>query len=140
MAKVRVKGLGIRDFQKRLQTLPRTVAQEVAQKATPIMTTETRAAFAEGRTVYDKARPRGVDGQALTLEQSGAIKNALRFTNEGTKIRAVLGPKNKKGVQYGRFLIGKYDILPNGPIPQKWRDQLVTLVRASATKNVKGGT
>jgi hypothetical protein len=140
MPRVRVKGTSVQTFAKRLKALPRTVAQDVARQAAPMMTAESRASFNAGRTVYDDPRPRGVGGQELSLEQSGAIKAALRFTNEGTRVRAVLGPRDNNGVQYGKFLIGKYNILPNGPIPLKWRGRLGEIFRATAGKKVRGDT
>lgn len=137
---LRARGpVSVGTLRQKLRSIPRTVAAKVAPKAAEMMTEETRGSFASGQTVYGDARPNSVDGEPLTLEKTGAIKEALRFTSEGTRTRAVLGPQNSKGVNYGRFLIGKYDILPNGPLPLNWRSRLGGLFKAQLDSEFKGG-
>lgn len=121
----------LRSFKDRLRALPITVADAVAQRAAPDMTRLTQESFAGGRSVYGEARPLGVDGNALDLERTGAIKRDLKFTREGTIIRAVLGPK------YAKFLI-RYGILPNGRIPEAWRRQLNVRVDEVAREAKRG--
>lgn len=105
-----------------LRAMPVTIAHDVARRAAPDMTTLTQQAFNSSTTVYDRPRPLGVDGQPLKLRRTGTVEGQLRFVALGTQTRAVLGPR------YARYLIGKYDILPNGPIPAKWRERLAELV------------
>jgi hypothetical protein len=112
----------IRALKKRLSELPLSFAHNVSQAAAPAMTDLTEQAFDSGQTVYDEPRPQGVDGGLLTLRATGATKRELRFTAQGTVIRAVLGTR------YARYLIGKYGILPNGPIPARWSRKLRELV------------
>jgi hypothetical protein len=109
-------------LQKNLRKLPITIAHDIAQRAAPKMTDLTRGDFDAGTTVYGQPRPRGVDGAPLDLERTGATRRALMFTATGMIVRAVLGTK------YARYLIGKYDILPNGALPVKWRAELQKLV------------
>jgi len=33
------------------------------------------------------------------------------------------------GPDYSRYLIGKYDFLPNGPLPVKWGEELANIAR-----------
>jgi hypothetical protein len=106
-----------------LRALPRSVAHQVAQRGAPKLTALTREAFDGNRNVYGDARPAGVDGQPLTLVKSGATRAALKFTANGTIIRAVLGTR------YAKYLIGKYGILPNGALPVKWSRALAEIVK-----------
>ncbi len=122
----------IAGLKKRLRAMPITVAHQVAQRAAPAMTNLTRGAFGSNRTVYGAPRPAGVDGQPLTLEESGATKRTLQFSATGTVIRCVLGPP------WSKYLIGKYDILPNGGMPADWTQTLVAIVRTEGPNAMKG--
>jgi hypothetical protein len=114
----------INGFKGRLRSLPVKLAQSVATRAAPAMTGLTRGAFDGGRTVYGGTRPGGVRGP-LTLEQTGATKRNLRFHSVGTVVRCVLGTR------WAKFLIGKYEILPNGRLPAEWSDRLRALVSST---------
>lgn len=105
----------ITDLKKVLRQLPVTVAESGAAAIAPELTTETQRAFDAGRTVYDAPRPLTPTGQTPTLVRSGETRRRLGFVAIGTQMRAQLGTK------YARYLIGAYDILPNGPMPEKWR-------------------
>jgi hypothetical protein len=87
------------------------------------MTTAARSDFDTGRTVYDAPRPRGVDGGELSLVRTGTTRRELRFRQLGTQIRCVLPTR------YAKYLIGKYSVLPNGPLPAGWAAKLGDLVR-----------
>lgn len=106
-----------------LATLPRTLAADVAKRSSPVLTNLTQEAFIGGQSVYGDARPRGADGQPLDLYRTGAVAGQLRFTSNGTVVRAVLGPR------YAKYLIGKYGILPNGALPVRWRSALQQVVK-----------
>lgn len=118
----------IRGLKKSLRALPLTVAHDVTQRAAPEMTREAETAFAAGRTVYGRSRPLGVDGDRLSLQKTGAAKRVLRFRSSGTQLRSVIGPN------YVRYLIGKYDILPNGPLPTGWSRRLGVIVSETKVK------
>lgn len=111
-------------FAQQLRKLPVTLAASVAMDAAPALTGLTQSAYGAGQTVYGDARPRGVDGQPLTLHKSGATQAGLRFLNVGTIVRCVL-PNN-----YQRYLIGKYRVLPNGTMPAAWRAKLDQIVHS----------
>jgi hypothetical protein len=108
----------INSLKRALKMIPVTSVARIAARAAPAMSELAQDAHASGKTVYDRPRPRGVDGQALDLERTGATKRALSFIATGRDIRTTLLPR------YAKYLIGKYDILPNGPLPQAWRDRL----------------
>ncbi|HEY3499771.1 MAG TPA: hypothetical protein VGK73_34000 [Polyangiaceae bacterium] len=113
------KGLqSIRSLKKALQRLPITTTARIAAGAAPAMSTLAQGAHASGQTVYGRPRPKGVDGGDLSLERTGATARALSFIATGRDIRTTLLPR------YAKYLIGKYDLLPNGPLPQAWRDRL----------------
>lgn len=113
----------INNFKKRLRAAPVTVAASVARRASPGLTTRTRSSFSSNVSVYGDARPKSVAGNKLTLRKTGATERELRFVTVGRIVRCVLGTR------YARYLIGKYDILPNGPVPQEWRVFLKSLLR-----------
>lgn len=99
-----------------LKRTPTTVAAEVAREVAPIISGRTRASFGDGRTVYDDPRPTSVvNGEPLTLRETGTVRDQLGFTADGTQMRAVLGP------DYAGYLVGKYEILPNKQIPPRWQ-------------------
>jgi hypothetical protein len=104
-----------------LRKLPVTVSARIAARAAPEMGRLARAAFDGGETVYGASRPRGVDGDALSLHKSGATRRALEFVATGRDIRTTRLPR------YAKYLIGLYSILPNGPLPIAWRERLETL-------------
>ena len=111
----------IKGLKTRLQTLPVTIAADVAKRAAPALTAATSADFSSGRTVYGEARPASVNGGSLSLVKSGATRDTLKFVAVGTIVRCVLGPK------YARYLI-RYGILPNGALPVGWSRKLAQLV------------
>lgn len=113
----------LKGLRQRLQTLPKSLAHNVSQRAAPALTTMTVESFNASRTVYGDARPAGVDGSALTLVQSGAAKASLKFVANGTIVRCVLGTR------YTKYLIGKYGVLPNGALPAAWSRKLAQLVK-----------
>lgn len=122
----------IRSLKSALQRLPITATARIAAGAAPAMSELAQGAHASGKTVYDRPRPRGVDGDALSLERTGATQRALRFIATGRDIRTTQLPR------YARYLIGKYDLLPNGPLPQAWRDRLRDIAGRVLSAAVKG--
>lgn len=108
----------------RLQELPRTLAASVATRAAPVLTGLTQDAYASTHDVYDQPRPVSeVDRKPLDLRRTGDAQRALTFVAIGTLVRVRLG------TPYTKYLIGKYRILPNGFLPQTWRDRLGALVQ-----------
>jgi hypothetical protein len=113
-------------LRRRLNELPRTVAASVAARAAPALTVLTRQAYDGGRDVYGQSRPKSTTtGEVLTLNRTGATERTLKFVSVGTLVRCVLGTR------YAKYLIGKYRILPNGPIPVAWRAKLDTIVQGT---------
>lgn len=126
MAGLKIKGnQTLAGLKKRLRELPVSVAHSVAQQAAPALTVLTRTAFDSNVNVYGDKRPIGADGWDLALEVTGAAKRALQFTASGTIVRSTIGPP------YLRYLIGKYKVLPNGPLPVGWKRTLDGLVASA---------
>ncbi len=105
-----------------LQKLPTTVAVDVASRAAPALTDLSRGAQSSQRGVYGDSYPIGADGRQLTLRRTGAVARSLGFDSTGTVVRCVLSER------YAKYLVGKYSILPNGPIPVDWRRRLDGIV------------
>lgn len=101
---------------------PTTLAEDAARSAAPPITGETQKSFRTGETVYSTARDLGKGGEPLTLVKSGAVERQLGFTSIGTQLRAVLS------TPYAKYLVGKYEILPNKSIPQGWRPTIKSKV------------
>lgn len=109
----------LQSLKRAVAKLPRTSAARIAAQAAPEVSALTRQAFDSGATVYDSPRPRSeVDGKPLSLVRTGASRDALRFVAEGTRMRTATLPR------YTRYLIGRYDVLPNGLLPAAWRERL----------------
>ena len=111
----------LRSLKKALTSMPITASARIAARAAPEITEIAQGAYDSGRTVYGTARPRGTDGRALDLVRTGASRAAMAFAATGRDIRTARLPK------YTRYLIGRYDVLPNGPLPLHWRDRLRTI-------------
>jgi len=120
----------LKDLKSTLRRLPVTVAHDIAQRAAPDLTTRSQEAFDSGQTVYGAPRPRGVDGGALTLSKSGQTRREIHFRVTGTIIRCVLGTR------WAKYLIGKYEILPNGRIPEGWSTSLRTIASEEIRKKL----
>jgi hypothetical protein len=65
-----------------------------------------------------------VDGKELSLVKSGATRKAMAFVANGTQMRTAVLPR------YTKYLIGKYDVLPNGPLPAEWRERMTAIAAA----------
>lgn len=108
----------LRSLRKAIAKIPITAAARLASRGAPEVSALAREAFDGGRTVYGSTRPRGVDGRELTLVKSGATRRAVRFEANGTQMRTAVLPR------YTKYLIAAYSVLPNGPLPQVWRERL----------------
>ncbi len=108
-------------LRKALRNMPITASARIAARSAPAMTALAEASFDSGQSVYGPARPRGVDGKRLELNRTGKTRGALEFAATGRDIRLRRLP------EYARFLIGKYDILPNGPLPVAWRERMTDI-------------
>lgn len=115
-------------LKKNLRALPISLAHDVAKRAAPNMTDFATGAYNSGRTVYDAARPLGVNGNRLSLHRTGDTEKTLRFKADGRIVRCVLGTR------YAKYLIGKYGVLPSGRIPARWQARLAELVANAKVK------
>jgi hypothetical protein len=123
----------LRALAKALRKLPITASARIAARAAPEMTSLAGGAYDAGQTVYGSARPRGVDGNHLALERTGTARRAMQFHSTGTQVRTAKFP------EYVRYLIGKYDVLPNGPLPQTWRDRLTEVAAQVLYADIQRG-
>jgi hypothetical protein len=108
--------------------VPVTLATEVATAVAPTITTSATTAYDRARTVYGDSRPLSVDGKPLSLVKTGDARSEIRFLNFGRILKASFGYTRA----YGPFLVGKYRILPNGPIPLAWRAQIGVVAQERA--------
>jgi len=123
----------IRSLKRALSKAPITSVARIASRAAPAMSELAGTAFDAGQTVYGSARPRSVEGDALTLERTGATRRAMAFVATGRDIRTTRLPR------YARWLIGRFDILPNGPLPLVWRERLREIAARVLYDQIHGG-
>jgi hypothetical protein len=114
-----IRSLGA--LKRALRNMPITASARIAARAAPEITTLAGGAYDSGHTVYGLPRPQGVNGDELTLERTGKSRAAMRFSATGRDIRTVPLPR------YTKYLIGKYDVLPNGPLPPIWRETITDI-------------
>ena len=122
----------LRELKSRLRRLPITSAASIASRSAPAITGLAAQDFSSGNTAYGSARPLSVDGEPLTLVRSGTAKIATRFIATGRDIRTALLPR------YYKYLIGKYDVLPNGVLPRVWSSTIGDIARDVIEREVKG--
>lgn len=120
-------------LKRNLKALPITVSARIAGQAAPAISALAIGGFDSDRTVYDRPRPRGVDGDELSLKRTGATHDALHFIATGRDIRTARLPR------YAKYLIGKYDVLPNGPLPARWRERLNTIASDVIADELRSG-
>lgn len=121
----------LRQLRNGLEALPAQLAVAVAADVAPALTRAARASYDAGEDVYGNPRPtsvaKGKEGNLLTLVESGATRDGLRFVADGTRVRVPLPTR------WAKYLIGKFRILPIGDrseIPFRWR----VLIRESAAR------
>ncbi len=133
MSGVRGSTSTLRKLSKTLRSISAVAAVKIAKKAAPPLTGEFAGDFDAGLTAHGDPRPLGVEGNALSLVQSGDTRRDIKFTSDGgTKIRAVLGTK------YAKYLIGKYGILPSGTLPTEWQKLLAKVSEAELDRLMGG--
>lgn len=120
----------LRELNKKLQKLPKRLAQDVAARVAPVITGKAQSAYASGKSVYDEPRPAGVNGNALDLVITGDAQEGVKFNAVGTIVRAVLP------VPYAKFLVGKYKILPVGGLPFAWSKAIADEANAEISKQI----
>lgn len=122
----------LRDLAARMRDMSKTVAQNVASGVAPLLTDRGQQSYSSGATVYNEPRPQGVNGNTLDLVVTGNTQRLMRFASIGTQVRCSLG------TPYAKYLIGKYRILPNGPLPVAWAADIRRKVEEVAGAALKG--
>jgi hypothetical protein len=106
-----------------IKALPLRIRSAVAKDAAAILDRRMRDSFTAGETVYGTPRPVSVKGTPLKLVKSGKTQNALHFVSVGTIVRAQLA------TPYAKYLVGKYQVMPQSSIPAEWRPDIEQVVR-----------
>lgn len=106
----------LRQFATDLRRLPRTVSQRVTSTAAPAITALAKATFAAGTDPYGHAWAPGVDGQSVTLRQTGDLEKFVFYVGIGRALRVSLG------VKHARYQIGKRPVFPrqDGALPASY--------------------
>lgn len=98
--------MSLKDFSKRLRTLPLVVAHKIAQAAAPALTAAAQASFAAGETPYGDGWLPSPDGKTVTLRKSGALMSGVRYVAIGTRLRLALTTR------YSKYVVGKRPVTP----------------------------
>src|SRR5688572_30847017 len=113
--KKRAGNAALSGLKSKLRAMPISLAHKVASRVAPTLTGKAQGAYDGARTVYGEARPKGVNGNTLDLVDSGRTRSGASFSADGRIVRASLPTK------WAKYLIGKYRVLPNGPLPIDWK-------------------
>lgn len=110
----------LKEFSKKLQALPTTVAIKIAADAAPGLTAAAKATFNAGEDAYGVTWAPGVDGQKIDLKDTGALAKGVVYVAIGTKIRAAFS------VPYAKYQLGKRPALPRqgSALPASYVDVL----------------
>jgi hypothetical protein len=106
----------IAKFSQDLRRLKKTVAQEVARAAAPVLTSLALQTFEASQNPWGNLWAPGSDGKRVTLRKSGALASKIKYVSNGTKLRVALG------VAYARYQIGKRPVFPTqgGRLPAEY--------------------
>lgn len=105
----------LRNFNKKLLAMDKTVAAKVADRGAAAITQLARASYDSGRSVYGESFPNG-----WTLKDSGDTRKFVAYKSDGgTKIRCAIN------TPYAIYLI-RYGVLPNSgaAMPASWQVKL----------------
>lgn len=108
MAGLKCTGMSPQGIKDDIKKQSMSVAYDIAQRVAPAITAKARASYDSGVNVYGDERKKSVTGGALSLRATGSTYRDLRFRVAGSVMWCDLG------TPYARYLIGRYDILPNG--------------------------
>lgn len=117
-----------------LRRLPRSVAIRVAEHSAPAITTLARATFSASANAYGVPWAPGVDGDRVTMNQTGNLARRIHYVAIGTKLRVALG------VPYAKYQIGKRPVFPSqgGALPAEYARTLaqvaVNVVRSEMSR------
>jgi len=96
----------LRELERGLRDLPRTLAIKVAARSASAITDLARATFAAGENAYGDPWESGAHGERVSLHRSGKLAAGVAYIAIGTKLRAKLGPS------YAKYQIGKRPVFP----------------------------
>lgn len=110
----------LKQFAEDLRRLPRVVAQKVAERAAPALTSLARSTFDAGENSYGTPWAPGKKGQRVTLNRTGSLFKFIRYVAIGTKLRVSLG------VPYAKYQVGKRPIFPrqDSALPDEYQQTL----------------
>lgn len=106
----------LKKFAEDLRRLPRVVAQKVAERAAPALTSLAQRTFDASENAYGEAWVPGKGGKRVTLRRSGSLFKFIRYVALGTKLRVALG------VPYAKYQVGKRPIFPrqDSELPEEY--------------------
>jgi hypothetical protein len=122
-------------FSRSLRELSKNVAHDVAKRAAPVITKFANDSFAAQADPYGVPWAPGVDGQKVTLVDTGDMRRDIQYEAIGTKLRVKLGQP------YAKYQIGKRPVYPRqgGLLPTKYVEALDAIVADECEGRIIGG-
>ena len=118
-----------------LRALPKTLGQEIARRAAPVISRFAKASFDSSVDPYGAPWRPKENGDKATLRATGALEAFVFYVAIGTKLRVALG------VPYAKYQIGKRPIFPRpGLLPKAYSEELDRITQSTAIEYVQGGT
>lgn len=113
----------IRRFSDDLRRLPERLAHEVAEAAAPELTKLSQANFNASENPYGVPWDPSIEGEKVTLRQTGLLARTLVYKPIGRKLRMQLGPR------YAKYQVGKRRVAPTqgAALPPEWSRTLARI-------------
>ena len=126
----------LKGFSDRLRAIPRVVAHAVAKRAAETVTEAARSTFRKSEDAYGVPWAPGVEGQAVTLRESGRLFDQIRYVAIGNRLRIALG------VAYAKYQIGTRPVFPrqNSPLPPAYVEALESARNEVLRAHIEGGS
>ena len=111
-------------FSRALKDMRKGVAIDIAARAAPVITEFAKESFAKSEDPYGAAWLPSVDGDTVTLQDTGSLRDQIHYVAIGTLLRV------KLGVKHAKYQIGKRPVYPKqgGLLPKKYTDALDKIV------------
>ncbi len=114
----------ISKFSASLRRLPLVVAAKAALEAAPILTSMVEETFNASEDSYGNLWDPGKDGSKITLRETGALAQGLKYVAVGTKLRLRLA------VAHAKYQIGRRPVAPSqgGELPVAYSRALARVI------------
>ena len=120
----RIDTSSLSKFSSALKNMRKGVAIDIAARAAPVITEFAKESFANSEDPYGVPWQPSVDGDTVTLQKTGRLRDKIHYVAHGTILRV------KLSVDHAKYQIGKRPVYPRqgGLLPKKYTDALDKIV------------